>query len=373
MNVIGVIAEYNPFHNGHLYQIETIKKMYPNSIIIAVVNGYFMQRGELSILAKEDKVRFALDNGIDIVLELPYVYGTQAGDIFGYQAIKILNEFKIDVLCFGSESNDLELLKKAADIQLNDKEYENRVKEYLDNGYNYPTAMSKALNIDKSINQPNDLLAISYIKAIKKINSRISPISILRTSNYHDLNSDDNIVSAQNIRERYSKGENVDKYVPYGIADKLIRINEQEIFNFIKFKILTDKDLSIYLDVDEGIEYRILKFIKVSNNYEDLLYNLKTKRYTYNKLNRMLIHILVGLTKKDNSCINLDYIKILGFNNKGQNYIKSIRKNISITTKVNKDSIIYKYELLAAYIYDQITGSNCYQYDYKNIPTKKDL
>ena len=95
MNVIGVIAEYNPFHNGHLYQIETIKKMYPNSIIIAVVNGYFMQRGELSILAKEDKVRFALDNGIDIVLELPYVYGTQAGDIFGYQAVRILNEFKI--------------------------------------------------------------------------------------------------------------------------------------------------------------------------------------------------------------------------------------------------------------------------------------
>ena len=96
MNIIGVIAEYNPFHNGHKYHLETIKKIYPDSLIICVLNGYFMQRGELSILAKEDKVRFALDNGIDIVLELPYVYGTQAGDIFGYQAIKILNEFKID-------------------------------------------------------------------------------------------------------------------------------------------------------------------------------------------------------------------------------------------------------------------------------------
>lgn len=373
MKVIGIIAEYNPFHNGHLYQINTVKEMYPDSLIIAIINGYFMQRGELSVLSKEDKVKIALDNNIDIVLELPFVYGTQSSDIFGYQAVKILNALNIDILCFGSETNDIELLKNIADIQLNDEEYENRVKEYLDKGTNYPTAMAKALNMDIDINKPNDLLGISYIKAIKQINNNIVPISILRTSAYHDVISSDSIVSAKNIREKYYNGENIDKYVPKGVIDKLINVEKTNIFDLLKFKILTDKDLSIYLDVDEGLEYRILKFIKMSNTYEDLIFNLKTKRYTYNKLNRMLVHILVGLTKKDNVNLELDYIKILGFNDKGQDYIKSIRKDINIPTRVNKDSLIYKYELLASYVYEQITGSKCYQYDYKNIPTKKDL
>ncbi len=373
MKVIGIIAEYNPFHNGHLYQINKIKEKYPDSLIIAVINGYFMQRGELSVLSKEDKVKIALDNNIDIVLELPFVYGTQSGDIFGYQAVKILNELKVDILCFGSESNDIALLNKVADIQLNDKDYEDRVKAYLDEGINYPTAMAKALNIEEDINKPNDLLAISYIKAIKKINNKIKPVSILRTNDYHDVSSDETIISAQNIRERIDKGERIDKYVPNGVVDSIVKISKQDLFDLLKFKILTDKDLSLYLDVDEGIEYRIIKFIKISNTYDDLIINLKTKRYTYNKLNRMLMHILVGLTKKDNSELELDYIKILGFNNKGQEYIKRIRKDISIDTRVNKDSLVYKYELLAAYVYDKITNNNCYQYDYKNIPTKKDL
>ena len=311
MKVIGIIAEYNPFHNGHLYQINKVKELYPDSLIICVLNGYFMQRGEMSVLTKEDKVKIALEHGIDIVVELPFVYGTQAGDIFGYQAIKLLNELKIDILCFGSESNDRELLEEIADIQLNDKEYEERVKEHLDNGLNYPTALAKALNMDIDINQPNDLLGISYIKAIKKINKNIEPLTILRTNDYHDINSDEKIISANNIRERINNEEKIAKYVPKGISDKIIKINKQDIFDLLKFKILTDKDLSIYLDVDEGIEYRILKFIKISNTYDDLLYNLKTKRYTYNKLNRMLMHILVGYTKKDNSEMKLDYLKIL--------------------------------------------------------------
>ena len=373
MKVIGIVAEYNPFHNGHLYQINKIKELYPDSLLICIINGYFMQRGEVSILSKEDKVNIALDYGIDIVIELPFVYGTQSADIFGYQAIKLLNSLKIDMLCFGSESNDLELLEKIADTQLNDKEYEMRIKEYLDKGLNYPTALAKALNMEVSVNQPNDLLGISYIKAIKKINKRIKPLTIQRTNDYHDLTSNDSIISASNIRERISNEEAIDKYVPEGVFERILRVNKQDVYDLLKFKILTDKDLSIYLDVDEGIEFRILKFIKMSNTYDDLVFNLKTKRYTYNKLNRMLIHLLVGLTKKDNLELKLDYLKILGFNSKGQDYIKRIRKQIDLPTKVNRDSLIYKYELLAAYIYEQITGCKCYQYDYKNIPMKKDL
>ncbi len=372
MKVIGVIAEYNPFHNGHLYHINKIKEMYPNSLVIAIINGYFMQRGELSVLCKEDKVKIALNHKIDIVLELPFVYGTQSGDIFGYYAVKILSEFKIDILCFGSESNNVDLLEKVVDIELNDPSYEERVKEYLETGINYPTALAKALNIKENITNPNDLLGISYIKAIKKINDKIKPVSILRTSDYHDIDSNEEIISAQNIRNKIVNEDKIDKYVPSDVVDSIIRINKEDIFDLLKFKILTDKDLSIYLDVDEGLDYRILKFIKISNSYEELMLNLKTKRYTYNKLNRMLMHILVGLTKKDNVDIRLDYIKILGFNKNGQDYIKSIRKDIIIPTRPNKDSLLYKYELLAAYIYEQITKKKVYDYDYKNIPSQKE-
>ncbi|HAB66647.1 MAG TPA: hypothetical protein DCE23_04700, partial [Firmicutes bacterium] len=268
MNIIGIIAEYNPFHNGHLYHLQKIKERYPDSLIILVLNGYFTERGTISVLSKEDKVKIALDNNIDIILELPFVYGTQSSDIFAYTSVKILNEFKIDHLIFGSESNNLNLLKKVVDIQLNDKTYDDKVKEYLNAGNNYPTAMKKALNIEEDISSPNDLLGISYIKAIAKINNNIIPETIKRTSNYHDIESTDNIISATNIREKMYNGEDITKYLPSPVIPLLHNINNDKLFNLLKFKILTDKDLSIYLDVDEGIEYRLLKYINESTNFD---------------------------------------------------------------------------------------------------------
>jgi len=131
MKVIGVIAEYNPLHNGHLYHLSQIKEMYPDLLVVLVVNGYFTQRGDISVLSKEDKTRLSLDAGVDIVLELPFVYGTQASDIFGYVSVKILNELNVDSIVFGSESNNIELLNKVVDIQLNDQMYEENVKKYL--------------------------------------------------------------------------------------------------------------------------------------------------------------------------------------------------------------------------------------------------
>ena len=168
METIGIIAEYNPFHNGHLYHINKIKELYPDSLIILVLNGYFTQRGIISVLSKEDKTKISLDNNIDIVLELPFIFGTQSSDIFAYNSVKLLNELKVNRIIFGSESNNLDLLNKVVDIQINDPEYEDRIKEYLNDGINYPTAMKKALNIEEDISNPNDLLGISYIKAIKQ-------------------------------------------------------------------------------------------------------------------------------------------------------------------------------------------------------------
>ena len=372
MNIIGIIAEYNPFHNGHLYHINKIKEKYPDSLIIAIINGYFTQRGTISVLSKEEKTKIALDNNIDIVLELPFIYGTQSSDIFAYYSIKILNELNVEKIIFGSESNNIKLLNKVVDIELNDPNYEIKVKENLDKGMNYPTAMKEALDIIEDINNPNDLLGISYIKAIKKINPSITPETIKRTNDYHDTKSNEEIISATNIRTKLTNGEDITKYLPISIIPNIKNITNNKLYNLLKFKILTDQDLSIYLDVDEGIEYRLMKYIKESNNFDELISNVKTKRYTYNKINRMLLHILIGLTKNDNKNVTLDYLKILGFNSKGQEYLRNIRKEISISTTPNKDSLLYQYELKSAYLYEQATKESLNNFDLKNIPIIKE-
>lgn len=371
MNIIGIIAEYNPFHNGHLYHINKIKEKYPDSLIILVLNGYFTQRGTISVLSKEDKTKISLNNNIDIVLELPFVFGTQSSDIFAYNSIKLLNELNVKRIIFGSESNNINLLNKIVDIQLNDPTYEEKVKAYLDEGNNYPTAMKKALNIKDDINNPNDLLGISYIKAIKQINPNIIAETIKRTNNYHDISSTDNIVSATNIRTKLQNEEDISNYLPSNIIEYLNNITNDSLFNLLKFKILTDQDLSIYLDVDEGIEYRILKYINESHNFDELISNIKTKRYTYNKINRMLLHILIGLTKEDNKKCTLDYLKILGFTSNGQQYLKSMRKNITLPTTPPNTSLVFQYELKAVYLYEQATKKSLNNFDIKNIPIIK--
>ena len=371
MKIIGIIAEYNPFHNGHIYHIKKIKELFPDSLIILVLSGYFNQRGDISIISKEDKTKIALDNNIDIILELPVIFGTQSSDVFAKQSIKILNEYGIEYLVFGSESNDIDLINKIVDIELYDEDYDNRVKEYLDEGLNYPTALSKALNININLDTPNDLLAISYIKTIKQMNYNIKPIMIKRTNDYHDLTSNNIIISASNIRQKFINEESISYYLPKEEIPLLHKISNNDLFTLLKFKILTDDNIDKYLDVNEGIDYRILKNIKDSKFLDQLISDIKTKRYTYNKINRMLLHILLGL-KKEDANIHLDYIKILGFNKKGQEYLKTIKDNISLPTKPPKDSKIYKYELTAAYLYEQAINKSLNDFDKNNIPIIKE-
>ena len=364
METIGIICEYNPFHNGHLYHINKIKELYPDSLIILVLNGYFLERGEISILSKEAKTKIALANNIDIVLELPVIFGTQSADTFAKYSLKILNNFNVNKIIFGSESNNIDLIKEIANKQLN-KDFDEKIKIYLDKGINYPTALAKALNINFDFT-PNDLLGISYVKAIIKNNYNIEPICIKRSSDYHDKISNDYIVSATNIREKIKNNEDISKYIPINIKDFINNINYNNYFKLLKYKINTDLYLNNYLDVDEGIEYRLKEFINKSNNIEDFITYIKTKRYTYNKINRMFIHILLNFLKSDNQ--DLEYIKILGFNKKGKKYLNKIKDNLKISTNVNKDSIQYKYEIKASIIYDLINNTNTYQYELKNKP-----
>lgn len=343
MNVIGIIAEYNPFHLGHLYQINKIKKMYKDSIIIAIVSSCFTQRGDISILNKWDKTNIALNNGIDLVIELPYFYAGQSSDIFAQGAVTILNYLHIDTLVFGIESDNIDNIKIVSDIQLNNENYNNIVKKYLNIGYNYPTSLNKAINdiSNITINSPNDLLALSYIKQIKLINNNINIVGIKRTNDYHSKIVNDNIVNASLIREYYIQNKDITNYIPKYDINKLYTNTINDFYPLLKYQILNNiNSLNKFLTVDEGIENRIKKHIKDSNTWDELVNNIKTKRYTYNKINRMLIHILVNLTKEEAKNINIDYIRILGFNNKGKNYLNKIKKDINIKIITNyKDNI----------------------------------
>ena len=333
MHTIGIIGEYNPFHLGHLYQIKTIKQKFPNAIIILITNGCFTERGEVAILNKWDKTKISLEYGIDIVIELPFPFATQSADIFAENAIKILNYLQIDTLAFGSESNDLNKITSIVNTQLSDQNYNETVKKYLDQGINYPTAMSKALNdiLGYTITEPNDLLAISYLKAIKKYNYPITPYSIKRIGSYHGETIDNNIINASLIRKLHLNQTDVSPYIPQNVEKYLYNnLSNESYYPYLKYKILSTPDLSIYQTVEEGIENRIKKYINSSNTWEELIQNIKTKRYTYNKINRMLIHILTSFTKEEAKNIDIDYIRVLGFNQIGQKHLNKIKKDLTI-------------------------------------------
>lgn len=344
--VIGIIAEYNPFHNGHIYQIKKIKEKYPNSIIIVCTSSSFTQRGELSILNKWEKTKVSLLNGVDIVIELPYVYSTQSSDTFAKYGVSLLEKLHINYLCFGSESNNTTKLLEAAKTQINNIEFDNKVKLYMKEGYNYPTSLNNALKelINYDIKEPNDLLAISYIKEIISNNYNIEVFNIKRTNSYHDLDLDNKIVSASNIRNKLLENKSIKGKVPKETYDILKnKTLENKYFEFLKYKIISENNLEKYFDVDEGLNVRIKKSINNSKSLSELIMNIKTKRYTYNRISRMLNHILCSFTKEENDKIKkLEYIRILGFTENGREYLNEIKDSIELPILNKYDTKKYK-------------------------------
>ena len=376
MKIIGVIAEYNPFHLGHLYQLKKIKEKEPESLIIAIISTNFTQRGEISLLNKWDKTKICLECGIDLVIELPTLYAIQGADMFAYGALKILNGLHIDTLVFGSESDNVTELIKLANTQINDERYNELVKKYLNEGINYPTATSKALYelTNVKIDKPNDLLGLSYIKEIINNKYPITPISIKRTNDYHGKDTDNDIISANLIRNLIKEGKDISKYVPSSTLNYLNKnVSLDDALGYLKYNILNNKEhLNEFLMVDEGIENRIVKEITNANNWKELVMSIKTKRYTYNKINRMLIAILLNIKKNDNT--KDVYIRILGFNNDGRSYLNRIKKTIDIPVysnyKFNK-SDVFDLEYKSTFIYSLITNnSDLIKYEYQNKPIR---
>lgn len=334
--VIGIICEYNPFHNGHLYHINKIKELYKESTIVLVMSGNFTQRGDLSIIDKWDKTEIALHYGVDLVVELPFIYASQSADIFCKGAINILKHLNVDVLVFGSEINDINLLTSLANMQVNNNNYDKLVKDFLNKGLNYPTACGKAL-FDLSrinLNTPNDILGLGYIKEIIIQNANIKPISIKRTNDYNDININTNITSARSIRYSLKNNQDVKSYVPSLTYKYLNHIKYlDDYFIFIKYKILT-YSINNIVGINSNIINRMKKYINDCNNLEEFINKIKSKNYSYNRIKRLIVHILVNFTNDDITKFK-DYIRILGFNNKGKLYLNKIKKNINIPLITN--------------------------------------
>lgn len=359
---VGIIAEYNPFHNGHIYHLNKVKEMFEDEEIILVLSGNFTQRGLLSVIEKYDKAEIALNYGVDLVIELPFHFATQSSDYFAKGSLKLLNSLGCTHIVFGSESNNIEELNLLADTQINNKDYERYVKEELNKGINYPTAMSNALEkiTGKTIRLSNDLLAISYIKEIKKNKYNIKPITIKRTNSYSSEKLEEDISSASSIRKAFENNIDISNNVPKDSLKRIINTNNNRYLELLKYKILSSKNLSIYQTVDEGIENKLIKEIDNCKNLNELIQRVKSKRYTYNKIYRMLTHILCSFTKEENTKYqDVFYIKVLGFSKKGQEYLNSIKKEIDIPliTNIKKDNIdILKLELRVDNIYNLITN-----------------
>lgn len=374
---IGIICEYNPFHNGHLYHINKIKELYPNSNIILVMSGNVTERGEISILSKWEKTHIALKAGIDLIVELPYAQASQAADIFCYGAINLLAHLKVDKIVFGSEENDIEKLIEAAKIQLYNPEYNETVKSLLNEGLNYPTAMSKALEMiaDIKITTPNDILGLGYVKEIIKNNYNIEPVTIQRTNDYHSLNG----CSATSIRNKIVHNESIEDLVPNYCLEflnkKLYFLNDY--FPFIKYKILSEDNLDKYQTVDKDIIPRLKKGVIDSNNLDEFILKVKSKYYTYNKLMRMCSHILFSFTKEEASKYrDIQYIRVLGFNNNGRIYLNAIKKELDIpllTNYSNDANNLLELEIRITRILGILKGKEFILEEYQNKPIMYDL
>ncbi len=359
MESVGIIAEYNPFHNGHLYHLEQVKKKYPNAVIVLVMSGNFMQRGDVAIFDKWKRTKMALSHGVDLVIELPFPFATQSADFFADGAITLLEECKVSKVIFGSESNQIQDLETIAKTQIENKELDSLVQVYSKLGNNYPTALSLAL-LDltgKKIETPNDLLGVSYLKSIYQNQYQIQAETIQRTNDYHNKELEKSISSATAIREALKEKKSIENQVP---KDTLLYYEDfhflEEYFPILKYLILTEKDLSIYQTVDSDIASTFQEHILHVNSLEELITSIKSKRYAYNKIKRMLIHILCRFTKeKANLFQKISYIRILGMNEKGRKYLHSIKKDLSLPliSKISKEKDpMLEYEIETTQIYD---------------------
>ncbi len=353
---IGIIAEYNPFHNGHLYQIQKAKELTGADTVIAVMSGNFTQRGDTSLINKFEKAKIALQNEVDMVIELPTIYSISSAENFALGGIKILNEIgNIDYLVFGIEEENLEKLQAIADVLVNeDDEFKRNIKEELDKGNSYPKAREIALkkvlsseNVENIMQKPNNILAIEYLKALKITNSKIKPIAIKRKNTMHnDENINENYASGTYIRKLFIENNcnEIKKVVPKYTYERLLELKNQGTYvssindfsDIVIYKIrtMTKEEISKIADVNEGLENSIKLASTTCKTIDEIIEKVSTKRYTKTRISRILTYILLDITKSEmeQSKNANQYIRVLGINKKFEGILKTINNDKLITS-----------------------------------------
>lgn len=333
MRAVGVVVEYNPFHNGHKYHLEKAKEVTGADLVIAVMSGDFTQRGEVACIDRFKRTEMALLNGVDLVVELPIFYSSQSAEIFARGAMEILGELGAKWVVFGSESGNIEGIEKIAFLE-EGQEFKAHLEAYLKKGLSYPSAYSQALKelgITTEV-KSNDILGIEYVKSEKKLKKRIKMIPIKRIgAGYHDLHGVGEIASATGIRKMIESKESVEQYLPeetLGVMGKEKIAFLGEYYPLIRYAILRDFNfLKNIQDIEEGLENRLYQCAMENLQFNDFFQKLVTKRYTIGRLQRILIHILTGLTVDitRETKETLPFISVLGFNKKGQEYLKHLK------------------------------------------------
>ena len=362
--VLGIVAEYNPFHNGHLHHLQTSKQETKSKYSIAVIGGNFSQRGSCSLVDKWSKAKMAIMSGVDLVIELPTIYSVSSAENFAEGSVKILNSLKIvDNISFGAECSDISILEDIANVLYREpSEYKNLLSHELGKGLSYPKARENALmiylkNIKKYNNvlsSPNNILGIEYIKALKKLNSSIKPHVVERYSNdYNSTSYTGNIASSTAIRNIIKSGtfKVLPKVMPessYSVLIDNIKVGHivSDISSFEKeiiynLRKMSTSEIANLPDVGEGLEHSIKKCANSCNSIIEFLNLIKSKRYTNTRLQRILIYALLGITKKDMQISKkvTPYVRVLGFNDSGKYLLSEIAKanpKLHIVTSVKK-------------------------------------
>lgn len=346
MKIVGIIAEFNPFHNGHKYLIEKAKEVTGADTVLCIMSGSFTQLGNIALVDKIKRAKIALQNGVDVVLELPTIYSTASSEYFARGAVTILNSLHcIDYLCFGSETADIEELKQIANkLIFNDKAIWESITDELRNGLSFAASRQNA--ISKFLTQyetdisslSNNILAIEYIKTLIELKSTIVPIAIKRIEQ-------ENVTSATNIRNLLEKKEYVGKYIPGVLPENLVF--NKEMYTLLKYTIVSKgvNYISKINEVTEGLENKIYSELNNSKSYDEFIQNIKSKRYQLSKIKRIMINILLDITKEDFISLNTDsnvYAHILAIKEDRKKEILSYMNqyaNIPILTSINDDVI----------------------------------
>ncbi|MEG0306907.1 MAG: nucleotidyltransferase [Clostridium sp.] len=372
MKISGIIVEYNPFHNGHLFHINKTKELTNSDLIIGVMSGNFNQRGIPSIVDKWTKTKMALNNGVDIVLELPAVYSLSSAEFFSFGAVSLLNSLGIvDSLCFGSEIGDIDLLNKISTILVDEPiSFQNILKSELDKGNLFPKARSMALiqyltdktphseeYLTEQLNSANNILGIEYIKSLKKLNSNITPYTLKREGGSYNSTILNNIFSSATSIRKTLKSEasisSLKNHIPKTVYDEFTTLRNDNytfpfdnmMYPYIKHKALTSvkNNFELIPDASEGLHNKILKSLENSSSYEECISMIKSKRYTYTRISRILCQYFLGFQEYDTLSMRNSpspYCRILGFTNHGSSALKSMKtnSNIPIYSKIPKDS-----------------------------------